>query len=193
MNDKLKAFLIAGLILFGLFIFGFLATNAVMAVVVGSGNEVEVPDIVGLTFDAARKKCMDVNLYVQQVEERHDDKIAVNRVISQSPEPLKRTKINKTVEVVVSKGRELVRVPYLDNITEREARIRLDNIGLLLGNVAYRYSTQVDKDLVISSEPIADSFVPKGSRVNVIVSLGHLPDATQRRDRYRDLLDGVNE
>ncbi len=190
---KLKALLIAAGILLLLFIIGFLGVNILMSIIVGTGNEVIVPDIVNLPFDVARKTCMDLNLYVQQVDMRHDDVIPQDRIISQSPEPFKPTKINRTVEVVVSKGPELVRVPYLDNITELEAKIRLENIGLKLGEKAFRYSNEVAKDRIIYSQPIADDFVPRGSSVNIVISLGELPDASQRRDRYRSILEGFDE
>ena len=190
---KLKALLIAAGILLLLFIIVFLGVNILMSIIVGTGNEVIVPDIVNLPFDVARKTCMDLNLYVQQVDMRHDDVIPQDRIISQSPEPFKPTKINRTVEVVVSKGPELVRVPYLDNITELEAKIRLENIGLKLGEKAFRYSNEVAKDRIIYSQPIADDFVPRGSSVNIVISLGELPDASQRRDRYRSILEGFDE
>ena len=192
MTIKIKALLTAAGIMIFLFLVGFFAINIVMNIFVGTGNEVTVPDIVGLPFDVARKICMDLNLYVQQVDMRHDDEIGLNRVISQSPAAHKTTKINRTVEVVVSKGPELVRVPYLDNITELEAKIRLDNIGLLLGERSFRYSDEVAKDRIIYSQPLADDFVPRGSRVNIVISLGPLPDASQRRDRFRDILDGMD-
>ncbi len=193
MMIKIKAFLIACGIMLLLFIAGFIGINIVMSLITGTGNEVVVPDIVGQQFDVARKICRDLNLYVQQVEMRHDDEIEQNRIITQTPEANKTTKINRTVEVVVSKGPELVRVPYLDNISELEAKIRLDNIGLKLGEKIYRYSDEVTKDRIIYSQPLADDFVPKGSAVNIIISLGELPDASHRRDRYRNILEGIDE
>lgn len=189
---KIKALLTAAGILLILFIAGFFGMNILMSIIVGTGNEVVVPDIVGMHFDVARKTCRDLNLYVQQIEIRHDDEIPQYRIISQSPEPYKTTKINRTVEVVVSQGPELVRIPYLDNITELEAKIRLENIGLRLGDVIYRYSNEVPKDRIIYSQPLADDYISRGSQVNIVVSLGELPDASQRRDRYRSILDGID-
>jgi eukaryotic-like serine/threonine-protein kinase len=191
LSKKAKAVFLVALVLLGFFVIGFVGTNAVMSVVVGRGAEVVVPDIRGLSFDVARKMCIDLNLFVQQVDVRHDDEIEANRVISQTPEPDKKTKINRTIEVVVSKGPELVRVPYLDSISEMEAKIRLENMGLNLGEKIYRYSAEVERDRIILSQPMADEFVPKGSSVSIVLSLGELPDATQRRDRYRDILDRV--
>jgi|SRR5690554_365352 len=193
MMVKIKALLAAVGILILLFIVGFIGVNIIMSFLVGTGNEVTVPDIVGQPFDVARKTCMELDLYVQQIDMRHDDDIPQNSIISQSPEAYKTTKVNRTVEVVVSKGPELVRVPYLENITELEAKIRLENIGLQLGEKIYRYSHEVARDRIMFSQPIADEFVPRGSSVDIIVSLGELPDASQRRERYRDILEGIDE
>lgn len=188
---KLKALSVALGIILLIFFLGFFVTNIIMSIVVGTGNEVIVPDIVGLPLDVARRTCSDLNLYVQQVDMRHDDEIPQNAVISQSPEPNKSTKINRTVDVVVSKGPQLVRVPYLENITETEAKLRLENIGLNLGEKVYRYSNEVVENRIIYSQPVADDFVPRGSSVNIIISLGELPDASQRRDRYRSILEDI--
>ena len=193
MMVKIKALLAAVGILILLFIVGFIGVNIIMSFLVGTGNEVTVPDIVGQPFDVARKTCMELDLYVQQIDMRHDDDIPQNSIISQSPEAYKTTKVNRTVEVVVSKGPKLVRVPYLENITELEAKIRLENIGLQLGEKIYRYSHEVARDRIMFSQPIADEFVPRGSSVDIIVSLGELPDASQRRERYRDILEGIDE
>lgn len=190
---KLKAFLIATGVMLFLFLIGLVGVNLLMSLIVGTGNEVIVPDVTNLPFDVARKTCMDLNLYVQQIDMRHDNEIAQDRIISQSPEPYKPIKVNRTVEVVVSKGPELVRVPYLENITELEAKIRLGNTGLKLGEKVYRYSIEVAKDKIMYSQPIADDFIPRGSSVNIVISLGELPDASHRRDRYRSLLEESEE
>ncbi len=191
-NPAVKMFLLSVFLIILMFAVGFVGINIVMTAIVGTGNEVAVPDITGLSFDVARKKMMDMNLFVQQIDMQHHDEIAANRIIHQKPEAGKQTKINRTVEVIVSKGPELVKVPYLDSITELEAKIRLENFGLKLGAKSHRYSADVAKDRIITSQPAADDFVPKGSTVNIVISLGELPDASQRRDRHRDLLDRNN-
>ncbi len=190
-KSKLSALtvVLASLIVF--FIIGFVGINVLMSLVVGAGKEVLVPDLYDLHFDVARKNARELDLFVQQIELRHHDEIAQNRIISQSPEPHKMTKANRTIEVVVSMGPELVRVPYLDNITEQEAKLRLDNVGLILGERIYRYSDDVSKDRIIYSQPLADDYIPRQSKVKVFVSLGKLPDISDRHQRYRGVLDNI--
>ncbi len=191
-ESKLKAAALVLAILVFISIAGFISTNLLMSLVVGTGNEVIVPDLHDIHFDVARKSSRDIDLFVQQVEHQHHDEIPQNRIISQTPEPGRKTKPNRTIEVVVSLGPELIRVPHLDNITEREARLRLENVGLDMGQVLYRYSDRVDKDRIITSHPAAETYVHRGSEVSVYVSLGDLPDASDRHQRYRGLLDSID-
>jgi len=193
MIDKIKSFFIAILIFIGLFIVGLVGVNVVMSILVGSKSEVRVPNVVGMGIDSARKKCSESNLYIQIVEEVVDDKIPARQIISQDPIADKKMKINKTINVVVSKGAEQIRVPYLDNITESEAKVRLQNVGLVLGSVSYNYSDSVEKDRIISSDPKADTYVQKNRRINVTVSLGVISTPSQRTSRYRDILDEIEE
>lgn len=191
-ENKLKAAGVVLLTLIAITAAGFITTNVLMSVVVGTGNEVIVPDLHDVHFDVARKTSRDIDLFVQQVDHQHHDEIAQNRIISQTPEPGRRTKANRTIEVIVSLGPELIRVPHLDNITEREARLRLENVGLEMGQVLHRYSDRVDRDRIINSHPAADTYVHRGSEVSVYVSLGDLPDASDRHQRYRGVLDEID-
>ena len=176
-------------ILFGLFIIGFVVTNVVMKIAVGHSKEVIVPDITEMHFDVARKKLQKIGLYVREVESQHHEVVEKMHIITQKPHANINTKTNRAVEVVVSKGPEMVRVPYLDNISREEARVRLNNAGLKLGKASNRFEDDVKKGLIIYSNPLADTPVPLGSAVEIVVSLGKLPSSSGRRDLHRMLLD----
>lgn len=193
MIKKLKSLLIAALIFGALFIVGLVGINVVMTIIVGSKNEVKVPNIIGMHVDSARKKCKELNLYLKVTDEVVDDEVPANQIISQDPVADKITKSSRTIEVIVSKGSEPIRVPYLDNITEREAKLRLQNVGLILGTVSYNYSDVVEKDKIIDSDPKADVYTQKNRKINITVSLGRLPDSSQKRERYRNILDEIEE
>jgi serine/threonine-protein kinase len=160
-----------------------------MKIITGHGNEVKVPNIIGVNFDTARNRSKKLKLYVQKVDSKHSNDVAKGKVLSQSPNPGIMTKISRTIEVTVSEGPELVRVPFLDNITSREAKVRLKNTALKLGEIEYRYSEDVKKGKIIISTPIADAQIPKYSDVNVIVSLGKVPNTTKKSNKYKNLLD----
>ncbi|PID28011.1 MAG: hypothetical protein CSB55_06640 [Candidatus Cloacimonadota bacterium] len=184
-----KSFLLALLMLSVVCIIGFFGSNLVMKIITGHGNEVKVPNIVGKNFDTARNKCKKLKLYVQKTGSKHSNDMGKGKVLSQKPGKGMMTKIGRTVEVIVSEGPELVRVPFLDNITSKEARVRLKNTALELGQIKYRYSEDVPKGKIIISTPIAEAEVAKYSAVNIIVSLGKVPNTTKKSNKYKNLLD----
>ncbi|HHE37732.1 MAG TPA: PASTA domain-containing protein [Candidatus Cloacimonetes bacterium] len=190
---KINPYLIALSILLIAFIIGFFAVNMFMKLVVGHGNEVKVPNIVAMDFEVARKNCKDLKLYVQQSESIHNNDLEKGRIISQEPHHGIMTKKFRTIKVVVSKGPEMVRIPYLDNLGVMEAKMKLENAGLFLGKKIFRYSDYVKKDKVIFSQPMADELIARKSKIDVIISLGKLPEVSPKHDKYKNLLDDAGK
>ncbi|HCX73013.1 MAG TPA: hypothetical protein DHM37_04775 [Candidatus Cloacimonas sp.] len=95
--------------------------------------------------------------------------------------------------MVVSEGPEMVRIPFLENLTLSAAKLKLENVGLKLGEKKYRYSDEVEADKIIYSQPFADELIPRNSSVDVVVSLGKLPQVSDKREEYKSLLDQLNE
>lgn len=187
---KFKSFALSVLILLGVFALGFFLANVGLKLVVGHGNEVMVPDLTGMHFDVAAKKCTDLRLYLQETELVNSDEIPKGRIISQDPHPNIHTKRFRTINVTVSKGPELVRIPFVENLSVVQAKVKLENAGLTLGKQIRRYSAEVKKDLVISSQPLADELIPRKSPVDVIVSLGDYSSLDNKSEKWRTLLDG---
>ncbi len=190
--SKIVSFLIAIIILIAVFAVGFFGIDYVMKLVVGHKNEVITSDIVNQKVEVGRNKMMKLNLYVQQVGSQYSDTIEKGRIISQKPEAGKVTKKNRTVEVIVSLGAELVSVPYLENMILSNAKLRLKNVGLILGKEQHLYSDEVDKGKIINSQPRAGEDVNKGEKINVNISLGKVPDSSERKNKYQDLLDNID-
>ena len=181
-------------LLVGVFIIGFVGTNLVMNQVTRHGNEIKVPEVTGLHFDVARKRCKEINLYIEEIDRQYNDEFKKNTIISQKPEAGASSKIGRVIEVVVSEGPELVAVPSLVNMTRKEARLTLRNMGLDINpKIQTRYSEDVDNGKIIFTQPSSESMVPKGSQVTVFVSLGALPDSSPRKRIHEELLDNVGE
>jgi len=190
---KFKAFFLAVVLLIALFLIGFFGINIIMKFIIGHGNEVEVPNLKGMHFEVARKTCKDLNLYLEKTDFVHDDQIEKGKIISQEPHPGIMTKEFRKIEVVVSEGPEMVRIPFLENLTLSAAKLKLENVGLKLGEKKYRYSDEVEADKIIYSQPFADELIPRNSSVDVVVSLGKLPQVSDKREEYKSLLDQLNE
>ncbi len=186
---NLKAFGISIGILFLIFFICFIGINIVMKIIVGHGNEVIVPELVDMDFNVAVKTCKGLKLYIEQKDFIHSDEIEKGRIISQEPHPNIKTKKFRTIKVTVSEGPEMVRIPYLDNLNVPEAKLKLENAGLLLGEKKYRYSDVVEKDRIIYSQPMADALIARKSNVDVVISLGKLNSKTTKTDKWKNLLD----
>ena len=185
---NMKSVLIPFGILVGLFIFAFFGTDILMKIIVGHGNEVQVPLIIGQDYEVARKTCKDMKLYVEQSDLIHDEDIEKGKILSQNPNPGIMTKKYRTVSVIVSNGPEMVRIPYLDNLSIIEAKLKLENAGLSLGEKVFRYSDEVAKGNVIYSQPMADELIPKKSNVKIIISLGKYTTSSGDDNKWRNLL-----
>ncbi len=171
---------------------GVLAANGIMLAVVGHGQEILVPVIANINFNTARRICMKNDLYMQVEDKRHSDTIEKGNIISQKPEANTKTKKNRIVNVVISLGPEEVKVPYLDNITPPEAILRLQNMELKVGKKISRYSDVISAGKIISSVPLGEDYVPKGSSVDIIISMGKVP-SSEKKNTYWKLLEKDGE
>ena len=186
---KIFGFIRAALLLIVLFFLGFIVFNFAMRLLVDHRHEEKTPNVTGMSFETARQVCRNNNLYLEQIERVNSEEFAQGKIISQKPYPGILTKRFRTVKVVVSDGPELVNVPFLANLTVKQARLKLENAGLELGEKQFRYSDVVDKDRAINSTPLAEQEVPRGSKVDLIVSLGKMQGSDNRYDKYKDLLE----
>ncbi len=176
------------------FLIGFFGTNMVMNMITRHGKEIRVPEVTGLHFDVARKRCKEQHLYIQETERQFNDEVKKNRIISQKPEAGTNTKMGRVIEVVVSDGPELVTLPSLVNMTRKEARLTLRNMGLDVNQkIQTRYSEDVENGKIIFTQPSSESMVPKGTQVTLFISMGKLPDSSPRKRLHEELLDDVGE
>ncbi|MCF7912749.1 MAG: PASTA domain-containing protein [Candidatus Cloacimonetes bacterium] len=186
---KIAGFFKAVLLLILLFLIGFLSFNLFMKILVDHKHEEKTPSVVGMSFETARQVCRNNNLYLEEVKRLNNDDLPQGQIISQNPNPGIMTKRFRTVKVVVSDGPEMVVIPFLANLTVIQAKMKLQNAGLMLGEKNYRYSDEVQKDLVMLSNPLAGQPTPRGSKIDVIVSLGKIQGSDNKYDKYKDLLD----
>jgi serine/threonine-protein kinase len=149
--------------------------GSTIEVFVSSGpEEFPVPPVVGQTREEAERMIVAAGLTVGQVTQRADANFAEGIVIEQSPSAGVRVGAEAPVNLVVSTGPELVIVPALTDLSERDATAQLQALGLLV-RVQDEYSDTVAPDLVIRTDPVADTEVQLGDTVLIVVSLGPAP------------------
>ncbi len=139
-----------------------------------------VPDVVGMTWRDAALALDAVGLKVGEIARQYHEEIGLDRVIAQNPKAGTRVVEGTAVDLVLSLGPPppLVTVPRLEGATLEQAKVVLEQAGLLVGQLQERESWQ-PAGTVIAQDPEAGTRVPQGSTVNLVLSKGP-PSGTKR-------------
>ncbi|OQA89716.1 MAG: Serine/threonine-protein kinase PK-1 [Elusimicrobia bacterium ADurb.Bin231] len=156
-------------------IFGFLGFNRLINALVHHKKEVQVPNLTGKSIVDALHISSTMNLYIQKAGEDFNPLIPAGMIISQMPLPGSVVKEGKVIKVVISAGGEVVYVPKVIGETVRSAQLILRKEGLDLGEQTQKYSSDFGKGRVIAQYPVPNRSFPRGGMVNIIVSLGNVP------------------
>lgn len=129
------------------------------------------------TYDAGYNTLINSKLQVTKVYQ-NSDTVAADVIISTDPAAGQRVNENTTITVYVSSGAEQVTVPDLTNKSEADATAALTLAKLQLGTITPANSASVAEGFVISSDPLLNTSVPAGTKVNLTVSNGlvNVPD-----------------
>jgi len=144
-------------------------------VYVSVGSErIAVPTVVGKTLDEARQAIEAVGLVVGRVEHRPDATFPENTVIESSPVAGVEISPAIPVDLVVSDGPEIIVLPDVTGIPERDAISQLTELGLRF-TVNEEFDNSVPEGEVIRTDPIAGIEVVSGDTILIVVSLGPTP------------------
>lgn len=157
------------------------AKNTTVKIQISQGGEsVNMPeDLVGKTKDEAIEELNKLNLNLTyDTQYKEDSNVAMDVIISTSPEAPAQIKYGDTITLNVSKGADSSSdsiVPAIIGLTQDAAKTSLTSAGLTLGNVAEQYSDSVTEGLIINQDVKANEKLPAGSSVNIVVSKGVEP------------------
>lgn len=159
------------------------------------GEEVAVPDIVGMDYKQADDELKKNNL-IMKVDWEYNDEFDKDQIIAQDPGKGRKVKEGKEIEVRVSKGAKLITVPNVIGIDIKDAIKRLSDEKLNMGDRDNKYNDEKPEGLVISQSPSKGSSVKSGTSVNLVVSKGKksaeivMPDLTGLTvDKARKVLE----
>ena len=142
----------------------------VLSVVLSLGPEfVEVPDVEGLTQQAAQRQLSRARLTWRVVREYHQT-VQEGRVVGQSTEAGEELEVGKRVVLTLSRGPEPVDLPDVVGQQEGQARNTLENANLRVV-VTRKYDTAA-AGTVIAQAPQAGQTVEQESTVTLTVSRG---------------------
>jgi len=158
-----------------LFISGLILTLALVGTSIfrqhfGAG-ESEVPKVEGYDLKFAETIAKSSNLKLQVIGRQHSNEVPKNYIISQKPRPGMRVKTNSIIEVIVSDGVKMVKVPDVRNKLLRTAEIELENAGLTVGEPIYVYSDK-PSGYVVDQSIKGNTEVEEGTEIILTISKG---------------------
>jgi len=165
----LIVFVAYSLLIYGL----YLAIDRVFLPNIVSGSAtIEVPKITGMSFGDAQKIIKNKGLVIEVAKEVYNESLPAGSVVTQLPVAASTVKKGRYIFVTISKGKELVQVPYIMGLRQRPASINLMQAGFELGKVSLEFSETVAKDMVISQSHKPGSKIPFGNKIDIVVSKG---------------------
>ncbi len=140
------------------------------------GQEVQVPQLVGLNIEDADSLLAKDRLTLTVIDSTFSRAVPLGTIVDQNPPALSHVKHDRTIYVVVNaRTRKHVILPELHDMSYRQAENTLRQMGLQVGEVTYEPSEY--RDLVIGmmhkGENIEQGLrLEEGSVVDLIVGIG---------------------
>lgn len=159
-------------------------TEVELTVSLGSLSEetavLTVPDLTGLTQGKAvevlkqMKQEHGFTYSLGEVKSEYSKKVPKGVIIRQDLKAGSRVRTNEVIQIVVSKGPQMIQVPDMVYMRQETAVKKLEKAGFYV-QIQSEYSTQVAEGLVIRQNLEAGIKVEKGASVTITVSKGKVP------------------
>jgi serine/threonine-protein kinase len=148
-----------------------------MPLITHQGSEVEIPNLLQIPFEKAKMLAEDGDFKLQIMETRYDSITAPGLILQQSPLPGAIAKTGKTIQVIVSEGKQMVTMPGLIGLPLKEAVIKLEANMLKFSEPRLQkaFSDDFPEGVVIGQPYSAGSRLKKGSAMGLTISLGPPP------------------
>jgi serine/threonine-protein kinase len=143
--------------------------------------EFTMPNLVGYDYKEAKSLYTELDISVSA--EQYSETYPKDTIMEQNVDEGTLCRSGVSVDVVISKGVKMVTVPDVVNFDYNVAEQTLKNEGLLV-EMKFQWDDDVDKDLVVKTEPSAKEEVAPGTKVVLYVSNGRyvsvvkVPDLT---------------
>jgi beta-lactam-binding protein with PASTA domain len=150
-----------------------LAEGSPVNLVISSGPQmVTMPNMEGLTQDAATATLTGAKLKVGTNTQQTSNTVAAGKVVSQDPASGSSLAEGSPVNMVISSGPQMVTVPNVEGLTQDAATAALTGAKLKVGTNTQQTSNTVAAGKVISQDAASRSSLAEGSPVNLVISSG---------------------
>ncbi|MCP4548238.1 MAG: PASTA domain-containing protein [bacterium] len=165
-------FLVGLLAMTGLVLLGIWVANTwILPAHVGSALSFSMPSLRGLSRDEVYAVGAEKELVLSEKPAEYDASLPSGYLIRQIPEPGVSIKPGRRVSVVFSAGPKMVVLPDLGGQTERQARLSLEDRGLIPGDLVH-CAGNAAAGHVLASRPGPGALVPVGAVIDLLLSRG---------------------
>ncbi len=158
------------LITLSLIVLAFWALNLLMPLLVHKGNEVAVPNLIGMTEADAEKTIVPLGLKIGTARKVPHPDIPIGRVVAQYPRPGRKVKVGREIDLDISAGANVVKIPNLEGLPLPQAITALERAGFVIARVESIRSANVPAGRVAALFPPAGTEVRQGTEVVISVS-----------------------
>jgi len=148
--------------------------SQVVRLVVSGGIETTLlPNVIGKSWQQAKRLLRQQKFRIGNVAYAHSDEIPVDAIIAQTPFPGANAGIGTSVDLLVSRG-SYKKVMVMPDLVEQDLVYALgviEKLGLVKGNVAYE-DYDVRPNMVLSHVPRPGALVGEQNMVTLVVSKG---------------------
>ena len=153
----------------------FVSIDWILGALVHTRQEVQVPDITQKPVTTALDSLATVNLALKQAGVEFAEGVPPGSVLRQIPSAGSTVREGRVIRVWISQGDEMVFVPSVEGLDLRAAQLAIRQAGLQVEKVENAFSLTVEKGLIISQKPKADSMLTRGDKVVLTLSNGQPP------------------
>jgi serine/threonine-protein kinase len=150
---------------------GRVAEGGEVTVFLSKGKErIDIPNLVGLTPEAAQEKLKESNLATSEITEEFSSEVAAGLVMRSNPIAGERVKRDSNVSLVISKGIERLELLNYQGKSGEQALTELSEAGFEV-NTKYVFSEDLPAGAVVAQNPTTGE-AEKGSKITLLVSKG---------------------
>jgi len=157
-------------------VFGLLIVLGALKIYTRHGHDLSVPDFTGFTLEDAIRYATERDLRIEVFDSVYLDDYERGTVVDQHPAPAFKVKKNRKIFLTMNAvNAERVAMPDLVELTARQARSRLESVGLNTGEITYE--PDIGINIVLAQKVNGTNVRPgdsiiKGTAIDLVLGKG---------------------
>ncbi|MDP6570798.1 MAG: PASTA domain-containing protein [Candidatus Marinimicrobia bacterium] len=143
---------------------------------VGFDNEHYLPDVRGEYLEKASYQLNMLGFPVENIVVPFSELYKPGTVIKMFPRAFTKVKEGRTIDLTVAGMVEDIQIPHLVNMSLRNAKIVINDMGLGVDTVIYEFDSQVEEGRITFQLPRKGQVVKSSTNITLGVSKGSPPD-----------------